>query len=253
MDAERMSGDSVTQKKEGLWETVKTVLYAVLIAVGIRTVAYEPFHIPSGSMIPSLLIGDFLFVSKFSYGYSKHSLPFSLPLLNGRILASMPERGDVVVFKTPTDNSTDFIKRVIGLPGDRIQFREGRLYINGEVVQRQHEGDFLYRKAPFGQVVQAKQYIETLPGGRRHRIIEETDTNPGSDNTGVFEVPPGHFFMVGDNRDDSSDSRFQLGFVPLENLVGRAEFLFFSVDGSFWRVWEWPWTLRGSRFFMGVN
>jgi len=248
------------KKTGGLWETVKTVIYAVLIALFIRTVAYEPFNIPSGSMIPTLLIGDYLFVSKFSYGYSRHSLPFSLPLIPGRVLVTPPERGDVVVFKWPADNKTDYIKRVIGLPGDRIQVKAGRLYINGTIVKRERIEDFIERDEA-GRSVRIAQFIETLPNGRRHRILEYTDDGD-LDNTQIYTVPAGHYFMMGDNRDNSSDSRLRadniqrgVGFVPIENLVGRAEVLFFSTDGSarIWEFWRWLSAARFRRFFHTIQ
>ncbi|MEX2643826.1 MAG: signal peptidase I [Acetobacterales bacterium] len=239
----------------GLFETIRTVIYAVLIALVIRTVAYEPFNIPSGSMIPTLLVGDYLFVSKFSYGYSKHSLPFSVPLFPGRIAYSMPERGDVAVFKLPRDGQTDYIKRVVGLPGDRIQVRDGLLHINGESVKRERIDDYPLHE-PDGGVRLVSQYLETLPNGRTHPIIELTQAGP-LDNTPVYEVPEGHFFMMGDNRDSSLDSRVvgSVGFVPAENLVGRAEVLFFSVNGraAWWQVWNWPWAVRFDRLFDTIN
>ncbi len=239
-------------KGHGFLELIKTVVYAVLIALVVRTFAYEPFSIPSGSMIPTLLVGDYLFVSKFSYGYSRYSLPLGLPLIPGRILYSSPEPGDVAVFKLPTDNSTDYIKRIIGLPGDRIQLVGGILHINGEAVPREFVGDFAVRDA-FGNVRRFRRYVETLPNGRSHSIIEESDTGP-FDTTGVYTVPEGHFFAMGDNRDNSRDSRFlnEVGFVPRENLVGRAEFIFFSVDGNVWKIWDWYRTLRLERLFSGI-
>jgi signal peptidase I len=240
------------RKGHGLIELIKTVFYAVLIALVVRTFAYEPFSIPSGSMIPTLLIGDYLFVSKFSYGYSRYSLPLGLPLIPGRLLYSQPERGDVVVFKLPTDNSTDYIKRIVGLPGDRIQVVKGILHINDKPVERRENGEFTVKDA-FGNVRRFRRYIEVLPNGREHAIIEDSDQSP-FDNTGVYTVPEGHFFAMGDNRDSSRDSRFlnEVGFVPLENLVGRAEFLFFSVDGEVWKVWEWLGSLRFRRLFDAI-
>src|SRR3954449_2292535 len=159
----------------GLLETVKTVIYAVLIAVVVRTVAYEPFNIPSGSMIPTLLVGDYLFVSKFSYGYSRYTVALGMPLFDGRLFYTKPERGDVAVFKLPRDNKTDYIKRIIGLPGDRIQMINGILNINGEPVKRDRIEDFVTTDQ-FGRQVRVAQYLETLPNGRKHRIIEESDT-----------------------------------------------------------------------------
>ena len=236
-------------------DTIKTVVYAVLIALVVRTVAYEPFNIPSGSMVPTLLVGDYLFVSKFSYGYSRYSLPFGLPVFSGRIFFHPPDRGDVIVFKLPTDNSTDYIKRVIGLPGDHIQMKGGNLYINDQLVQRRRTQDYLYQEGN-GTVIPLAQYIETLPNGRQHLIIKMGDNGP-LDNTPVYDVPSGDYFMMGDNRDNSQDSRVlsAVGYVPAENLIGRAEFIFFSTDGSarLWEIWKWPFAIRYSRLFRGVN
>ncbi len=247
----------MSRKSAGGWaETVRTVLYAVLIAVVVRTVAFEPFNIPSASMVPTLLIGDYLFVSKYSYGYSRYSLPFGLPLIPGRILASMPERGDVAVFKLPKDNKTDYIKRIVGLPGDRIQVKGGILYINEQPVVRERIAD-LIESDGFGNERRRFQYIETLPNGRKHRIIEVSDREPNSDDTQVFLVPKDHFFAMGDNRDNSLDSRYigQVGYVPIENLVGRAEMIFFSTDGTaaWWEFWRWPFAIRYGRLFQGIT
>ena len=235
------------KKAGGIAETARTIAYAAIIALVVRTFLFEPFNIPSGSMLPTLLIGDYLFVSKYSYGYSKHSFPFSPNLFSGRILEQMPERGDVVVFKLPSDNRTDYIKRVIGLPGDRLMVRDGILHINGVPVTRQKiEGED--PNAPGGTI-----YLETLPNGVTHRIREVSDDEFG-DNTREYEVPPGHYFVMGDNRDNSQDSRF-IGPIPAENLVGRAEILFFSVDGgaALWEVWRWPAAIRWSRLFNAVE
>ncbi len=238
----------------GFWETTKTVVYAVVIALFVRTFFAEPFSIPSGSMIPTLLVGDYLFVSKMSYGYSRHSLPLSLPLIKNRIFYTEPKRGDVIVFKMPSDNKTDYIKRLIGLPGDRIQVREGRLYINGNMVDRQSAGEYVMRD-PRGKALRFEKYIETLPEGVKHPVLEISDDAP-FDNTVEFTVPEDHFFMMGDNRDNSLDSRsVKVGFVPKNNLVGRAKFLFFSNDGSaaWWQIWKWPMAVRWSRLFNGIE
>src|SRR6201993_895344 len=186
---------SLTKKKAagGIVDTVKTVVYAILIALVVRTVAYEPFNIPSGSMVPTLLVGDYLFVSKFSYGYSRFSLPFGLPLFSGRIFSHPPRRGDVAVFKLPTDNSTDYIKRVIGLPGDHIQMKNGHLYINDQPCPRKRIDDYLYQEGN-GAVIPLAQYTETVPNGVQHPIIEMSDNGP-LDNTQVYTVPPGDYFM----------------------------------------------------------
>jgi signal peptidase I len=245
----------MARKSSGGWgESLKTILYAALIAIGIRTVAFEPFNIPSGSMIPTLLVGDYLFVSKFSYGYSRHSLPFSPNLFEGRIFGRMPERGDVAVFKLPRDNATDYIKRIVGLPGDRVQVRGGILHINGQPVRRESLGPFTVEGD--GPRITVRRYRETLPGGRVHEILEMQDDG-GFDNTPEFLVPPGHVFVMGDNRDNSLDSRAMgvVGFVPLENLLGRAEIIFFSVDETavWWQPWTWPFAIRWNRLLMGVR
>lgn len=238
----------------GVVELVKTIVIAVAIAIGIRTIAFEPFNIPSGSMEPTLLIGDYLFVSKYAYGYSTYSLPWGIRLFSGRIMGSVPDRGDVVVFKLPRDNRTDYIKRIIGLPGDRIQVKEGILQINGEPVKRERIEDFVDREN--GIVTRQLQYLETLPNGRVHRILEVSDNGP-LDDTPVYNVPAGHYFAMGDNRDNSLDSRVQsaVGYVPAENLVGRAEILFFSTDGSaaWYEFWKWPMATRFGRLFTAIR
>ena len=240
-------------KSGGFRETIRVLIYAVVIALLVRTFAFEPFNIPSGSMIPTLLIGDYLFVSKYAYGYSRYSLPLGLPLIPGRIFARLPERGDILVFKLPGDNRTDYIKRVIGLPGDTVQVREGRLYINGEQVPRRQIENYVPEHAPPGNLG-IPQYIETLPNGRSYHVIEERGDNGPYDNTGIYQVPANHFFMMGDNRDNSSDSRASVGFVPDVNLVGRAEFLFFSLDSvAGWEVWKWPFALRYHRLFQTIE
>jgi signal peptidase I len=251
------SAQKVVAKKKasgGILDTAKTIVYAVLIALVVRTVAYEPFNIPSGSMIPTLLVGDYLFVSKFSYGYSRYSLPFGLPLFSGRIFFHSPERGDVAVFKLPTDNSTDYIKRIIGLPGDRIQVRHGILYINDQPCPLKRIGDYTYEED--GTVTELPEYTETLPNGRTHPVIKMGFDEP-LDNTPVYTVPPGDYFAMGDNRDNSEDSRVlsAVGYIPAQNLVGRAEFIFFSTDGSarWWEFWKWPFAIRYGRLFHGIE
>ena len=241
------------KKTGGILDTLKTVFWAVLIALLVRTFAYEPFNIPSGSMIPTLLVGDYLFVSKFSFGHSKHSLPFSLPLIPGRVMESQPERGDVVVFKLPSDTSQDYIKRVIGLPGDTVQVTNGRLYINNKMVERERIEDYILTDGT-GRSAAVAQYLETLPNGRVHRILELFGDQGPSDNTEPFTVPEDHFFMMGDNRDNSADSRAfpsRFRFVPIENLVGRAEFLFYSKDSS-QPIYDLG-SIRYDRLFQGVN
>jgi signal peptidase I len=259
---------AVKPDTSGSWvETVKTLVYALLIALAVRTVAFEPFNIPSGSMIPTLLVGDFLFVSKYTYGYSRYSIPFSPPLFGwsktGRIMGSFPTRGDVVVFRNTRDTSQDWVKRVIGLPGDHIQVKQGLLYINGTQLPRDPVGDY---EAPDGSGtrVLAKEYIETLPNGVKHPILKYSDedrfdigSEVDANNTTDYVVPDGDLFMMGDNRDNSMDSRFQnaLGFVPLENVVGRAQFIFFSFDAVYpwWQIWRWPGEVRWSRLLQGIH
>lgn len=237
-------------------ETLRTVFYAVIIALLVRTFAYEPFNIPSGSMVPTLLVGDYLFVSKFSYGFSRHSIPFSPPLFEGRIFNKAPKRGDVAVFKLPTDNETDYIKRIVGLPGDSIQMVSGVLHINNEAVKRYRIADYTTLNL-FGSHIRAPRYLEVLPNNIAHDIIEESGDSGSLDNTKAYEVPAGHYFAMGDNRDNSADSRVlnQVGFIPAENLVGKAKFLFFSTNGSarFWEVWKWPFTIRYRRLFNGIS
>lgn len=245
-----------TKKKSEDWgELMRTAGLAILLALIIRTFLFEPFNIPSGSMLPTLKVGDYLFVSKYSYGYSKYSFPFGLGGFEGRIWSDAPERGDVVVFKLPTNTSIDYIKRVVGLPGDVIQVKAGRLYINDERLDREEMGqeDIM---TEYGYTSRIIEYVETLPEGKVHLIYEEGDNNP-LDDTLKFRVPEGHYFMMGDNRDNSRDSRVSdaVGFVPFENFVGRAEFIFFSTNGSahFYEVWKWPTTIRWNRLFNKIS
>ncbi len=240
--------------KEEWTEFAKTVTFAILLALIIRTFFFEPFNIPSGSMKPTLLVGDYLFVSKPAYGYSKYSFPFGLAPIEGRIWEKKPQRGDVIVFKLPSNPSVDYIKRVVGLPGDEVQVITGRLYINGEQVKR--EVMPLVRIYEGGEHVTLNQYNVYLPGGVVHRIYVECFYRL-LDDTPLYRVPENHYFVMGDNRDNSQDSRVQslVGFVPLENIVGRADFLFFSVeeDSSFFEFWRWPWTIRFKRLFMDLD
>ncbi len=249
-------GIAAKKKRRGgaLWDTFKTIFYAVVAALIVRSVAYEPFNIPSGSMIPTLLVGDYLFVSKFSYGYTHYSLPWSPRLFSGRILDSMPERGDVAVFKLPTDDEIDYIKRIIGLPGDRIQMKNSLLYINGELVPREQIEDFVFTDTQ-GHEQRLPQFIETLPNGKRYNTLDRAPDGL-LDNTPVFVVPEGHYFGMGDNRDSSLDSRTQqVGFIPDENLIGRAETIFFSSNGTahFWEVWKWGSAIRGARLLTEIK
>jgi signal peptidase I len=293
--------DLKKEKTDGFWETVKTIFWALLIAMVFRSAFYQPFSIPSGSMKQTLLVGDYLFVSKFAYGYSHFSLPFAPDWFDGRIWGKMPERGDVVVFKRPgrdacsggvldmatgllaiftgggnrgPDDCVDYVKRVVGLPGDRLQVQGGILYINGEALPTVRDGDFIEPKSLRGSppsrprcinepVVEdgpcAKEHwLETLPGGRVHSVLNITgvigDTTgalySGADNTSEFTVPKDFLFFMGDNRDNSVDSRFPtLGMVPFENLIGRAEIVALSADGPFWQVWNW----RFDRFFKSIE
>ncbi len=238
-----------SSRQESWLEIGKTIVYALLIAAAIRTFVFQPFDIPSGSMENTLRVGDYLFVSKLAYGYSRYSFPFSAGPFSGRIFASQPERGDIVVFKLPADNSTDYIKRLIGLPGDRIQVTDGQLYINGQPVKREKVSEGVEELDGFDRDV--AHYRETLPNGKSYETLAFAPNNP-LNNTGVFVVPEGHYFMMGDNRDNSSDSRAAgsgVGYVPFENLVGKAEIIFFSTDGSarFWEIWQWPFAIRYSR------
>ncbi len=242
-----------TASGDGFWEIVRTLVYALVVALTVRTTAYQPFNIPSDSMVPTLLTGDFLFVSKFSYGYSRYSLPFGIPLFTGRIFATEPERGDVVVFQLPRDPSQTYIKRLIGLPGDVIRVSRGILHINGVPAEREFIG-VRSAETDLSSSRMADRYLETLPNGTVHDILELSDT-AGADNTQDFIVPEGHYFMMGDNRDNSTDSRYRLvGPVPAENLVGRAEFIWFSLeDARAWEIWKWPWAIRFSRMFTGID
>ena len=284
------------RKKDGFWETVKTIFWALLIAMAFRSILYQPFSIPSGSMKPTLLVGDYLFVSKFAYGYSRYSLPFSPDIGEGRLWGSLPKRGDVVVFKRPgkdvcsegpldfglrminnlasiagltrakagPDDCTDYIKRVVGLPGDTIEMKDGVLIVNGQRVGMVKAPNFKDRKSTHGEVnalsscangevaqggiCEIEQWIEELPGARKHSVLNLGNTRV--DNIGPFRVETGKIFFMGDNRDNSVDSRFpDVGQVPLENLIGRAEVIALSSETSFLEVWNW----RADRFFKSIE
>ena len=245
--------DKPQKKSGGLGETVSVIIQALLLALVIRTFLFQPFSIPSGSMRPTLLEGDYLFVTKWAYGYSRYSLPFSPDLFSGRIWGSEPERGDVAVFKFPPNPSLDYIKRVVGLPGDRIQMKDGQLFINGEGVPRVKIGQI--DNPDITEVSRPVDvYRETLPNGVSYDTLDLTPNSIG-DNTREFVVPEGHYFMMGDNRDNSTDSRFSVGYVPSENLVGRANIIFFSIaeGASPLEIWKWPTQLRASRLFTFVH
>lgn len=266
---------STAKSQGGIMETVKTIVYALLIAMVFRTLFFQPFWIPSGSMKDTLLVGDFLFVNKMAYGYSRYSCPMGICPISGRILGGEPQRGDVVVFRHPV-NGQDFIKRLIGLPGDTVQVKNGVLFLNGQEVPQVPDGIFeeVYEpQGPLGQpprcengpvgeggACKASRFIETLPPterypeGRKHHILN-IDENGFADNTDVFTVPPDHYFFMGDNRDNSQDSRFPqsvggVGFVPKENLIGRADRVIFSSAG---RSMLFFWTWRPDRFFKAVE
>jgi len=246
-------------KEEGeLSELFKIGLLAIVFALVIRTFAYEPFNIPSGSMLPTLQIGDYLFVSKYSYGYSRYSFPFGLADFDGRIMADMPERGDIAVFKKPCGAlevpcvaNIDYIKRIIGLPGDTVQMIDGVLHINGEAVPREFKGQ-VEQEGASGEFRSYTEYTETLPNGVKHTILELSD-HEELDQTRPITVPKGFYFAMGDNRDSSLDSRAlgRVGLVPAENLVGRAEMLFFSMrpQSSLLHFWKWSDTIRFDRIF----
>lgn len=243
---------------EEAWDLVKTVFFAVAIAIVLRIIIFQPFNIPSGSMKPTLLVGDFLIVSKPSYGYSRASLvwPLTRAPIDGRIFGSAPERGDVAVFKNRKHGNRDYIKRVIGLPGDQIQMVGGRLHINGEAVSKEFVG--MVSVKCDGRMAEIPSYVETLDNGVSYRVDECHGDNGHLDSTGAFRVPADHYFMMGDNRDQSQDSRVVnlVGYVHRDDLVGRAERLFFSVDGAksrIWQVWNWPFSIRYGRIFDPVD
>ncbi len=240
-------------KKNSFFANLKSILIAIFIALLIRSFIFEPFNIPSGSMKPNLLVGDFIFVSKYSYGFSKHSLPFSIPIIPGKIFSKTPERGDVVVFKTPENNRTDYIKRVIGLPGDKIEIKNGIIFINGSEILRKKLNDFIDTDNNTSNK-RVRMYNEYF-FNKEINILDITD-NGIVDNTQLFNVPENHFFVMGDNRDNSQDSRFisTVGFIPYENLVGKAQFIFFSLENArFLQIWKWPNSIRYERIFQKIQ
>ena len=241
--------------KKVIIDNIKTLFYALIIAVIIRSLIIQPFYIPSSSMEPNLLVGDRLFVTKYSYGYSKHSFPFSPPIFKDRIFFSEPKRGDVVVFKTPADNRTDYIKRLIGLPGDKIQFLNSNLFINNSEVlkSRISKNDKIYCG---NSKIDVTTFQESLPDGKLHTTVYLSEFP--FQNSDIFTVPKDHYFFLGDNRDCSKDSRFltSVGYVNKDNLVGKAQFIFFSSDksiGNFFAFWKWNKSIRFNRFFKKIN
>jgi len=238
------------KNKNSFFSNIKSILLAIFIALLIRSFIAEPFNIPSGSMKPNLLEGDFLFVSKWSYGFSKHSLPFSLPLIPGRIFSKMPERGDVIVFRTPTDNKTNYIKRVIGIPGDKIRMVNGHIEINGNLILKKITAYFIDTRNY--QNERKRTYIEYF-FDKEIKVLDTEDYVGRPDNTELFIIKDGHFFVMGDNRDNSSDSRV-IGSIPIINLVGKAQFIFFSLDNSrFYEIWKWPKSIRFDRIFKSIK
>ena len=241
--------------KKSILDNLKTIFYALLIAIFIRSIFLQPFYIPSSSMEPNLLIGDRLFVTKYSYGYSKHSFPFSPNIFNGRILFSNPDRGDVIVFKTPADNRTDYIKRLIGIPGDEIQFIDGDLYLNGNQILKTLISSS--KKVYCGsETMEVNTFEEKLPNGKTYIATYRKDYS--FQNSDKFIIPKNHYFFLGDNRDCSKDSRYlsEVGYVNKNNLVGKAQFLFFSSDyriGSILKFWNWSKIIRSERFFNKIN
>jgi len=242
------------QEENLLWGTISVVLQALLLALVLRTFLFQPFSIPSGSMKPNLLVGDYIFVSKFSYGISRHSFPFSPNLFSGRIWGSDPDRGDIVVFKFPPDTTKDYIKRLIGLPGDKVQLKDSVVFVNGKPFSRVAKGSFVEER----DQNKIPTFTETADNGVSYTTM---DIRPGNyaDNTPVFTVPEGNYFFLGDNRDNSADSRFDVGMVPAVNLVGKAQIVFLSLKSSengaptpAWKIWTWPSKMRWSRIFTGL-
>ena len=241
------------KNKNKFLSNIKSISIAILIALLIRSFIFEPFNIPSGSMKPNLLVGDFIFVSKWSYGFSRHSLPFSLPLIPNKIFSNTPTRGDVVVFKTPENNRTDYIKRVIGLPGDKIQIKNGIIFINNSEILRKKTKNFIDKDLKANTKI-VRKYIEYF-FNNEIEVLDLVD-NGIVDNTQIYTVPKNHFFVMGDNRDNSQDSRFinTVGFIPFNNLVGKAQFIFFSLENSrFLQIWKWPKAIRYDRIFQKIK
>ncbi len=249
-----MAQENEKAQKNSFWEVIVVLVQALVLATVLRTLLIQPFTIPSGSMMPTLLVGDYIIVNKFAYGYSKYSMPFFAPdWFEGRLLGSEPKRGDVVVFRFPPNPSIDYIKRLVGLPGDRVQVKDDVLYINGQAVPRVEDGVFS-SDTPSERGENVPVYRETFDNGASFDTLDLSPVSSG-DNTREFIVPEGHYFMMGDNRDNSADSRFEVGFVPAENLVGRASFIMFSLGKGtpFLKIWDWPANLRYDRFFKGIK
>lgn len=245
------------EKKETKLEFMRSLIFALILALLFRSLLFEPFYIPSGSMKSTLIVGDYVFVKKYEYGYSRFSFPFgnkiSSKTFEGRKFGSEPKRGDAVVFKLPTNTKINYIKRLIGLPGDEIQVRNGFLYINGKKIKKERIEDFI-EKDSFGNDVKIPQYIETLPNGVQYKVLDMTFDGL-LDNTKIYKVPDNHYFMMGDNRDNSVDSRVldQVGYVPVDNLLGPARLIFFSAKEPFWKFWKWPVSIRFSRLLDAID
>ena len=239
------------------WEMGKSVIIALAIALVIRTILFQPFTIPSGSMEPTVMPGDYVIIDKYAYGYSKFSLPIAVPLFKGRLFDRTAKRGDIIVFKLPRDNHTDYIKRLIGLPGDKIQVSQGVVYVNGKAFPRREISPGV-ETGPFGEPRSVQRFQETMPGGKTY-VTNSYGPDGEADNTGVYVVPAKSYFFMGDNRDNSLDSRFPesvgVGYVPEENLVGRASFVLLSWNdkASIFKPWTWFLDLRPSRFFHGLS
>lgn len=243
----------MTTKKESKFEFIKTLVIALVCAGIIRSFLFEPFHIPSSSMKPNLLIGDYLFVSKYSYGFSRYSFPFAPNLFSEKRFwqINKPQRGDVVVFRLPANPKINYIKRIIGLPGDKIRVEDGVVYINDQKIKKEYKG--IFTEFDTSLPLEIEEYKETLPEGKEITTLDQSESP--QDNTGIFTVPAGHYFMMGDNRDNSQDSRFldHVGYVPEENLIGPAAIIFFSSKKPIWQIWNWPTSLRFHRFFNKVE